>query len=65
MMTRPLLKECEVLELLKISRATLNRWISEERFPASIKLGGGRRGAIRWDHTAIDEWLSSRSKGAA
>tara|TARA_B100001059_G_C17809965_1_gene571657 strand:+ start:212 stop:391 length:180 start_codon:yes stop_codon:yes gene_type:complete len=34
-----LLKQCEVLELLSISKTTLFRWRKEGQFPEPIQLG--------------------------
>ena len=34
--------EREVIEMIKVSRATLNRWRQQDLFPNPVKMGPGR-----------------------
>jgi prophage regulatory protein len=48
------------------SRSSIYSLIAQGKFPAQIKLGGGR--AVGWLSTEIDEWIASRvraSRGGA
>ena len=51
----------EVMKILKISRATLNRWVKAGKIQA-LKLGEGRRGAVRFRLKDIEEFVNSVNK---
>lgn len=48
----------EVMKILKISRATLNRWVKAGKIQA-LKLGEGKRGAVRFRLKDIEEFVNS------
>ena len=43
----------EVCELLKVSRSSVYKWISEGTFPAPIRIGDR---AVRWQSDQIANW---------
>lgn len=47
----------EVMKILKISRATLNRWVKAGKIQA-LKLGEGRQGAVRFRLKDIEEFIN-------
>ena len=51
----------EVMKILKISRATLNRWVKAGKIPA-LKLGEGRKGAVRFRLRDIEEFVNNVTK---
>lgn len=52
-----LLRERQVLELLKVSRATLRRWIRNSIFPPPQTL----QGRIKvWRASHVRDWVSKR-----
>jgi excisionase family DNA binding protein len=51
----------EVMKILKISRATLNRWVKAGKIQA-LKLGEGKRGAVRFRLKDIEEFVNSVNK---
>jgi prophage regulatory protein len=55
----------DVCDLLKISRATVYRWVEEGKFPEPVVLGqeDGKRSAIRWYTHDVTDWLVGRPKG--
>jgi len=56
---RPLMTERQILELLPISRSTLQNWVSQGHFPRHIGLGP-RRNA--WFVDEVMEWQNSRQR---
>ncbi len=51
----------EVMKILKISRATLNRWIKAGKIQA-LKLGEGRKGAVRFKVKDIEKFIDNLNK---
>ncbi|HBF37038.1 MAG TPA: hypothetical protein DDW50_06925 [Firmicutes bacterium] len=51
----------EVMKILKISRATLNRWVKAGKIQA-LKLGEGRKGAVRFKLKDIEEFINNVNK---
>ena len=54
---RPLLRQSDVIAILKVSRPTLWHWRREGRFPAPIKIGPN---TIAWTPESIEAWLAER-----
>jgi len=48
----------EVMKILKISRATLSRWVKSGKIQA-LKLGEGRKGAIRFRKADIENFINN------
>jgi excisionase family DNA binding protein len=48
----------EVMKLLKISRATLNRWVKAGKIRA-LKLGDGRKGIVRFKLVDVENFINS------
>jgi len=55
----------EVCDLLKVSRATIYRWVEEGKFPEPVVLGhdDGKRSAVRWFEVDVLYWLAKKPKG--
>ncbi|TCL71546.1 AlpA family transcriptional regulator [Hydrogenispora ethanolica] len=53
-----LITAAEVMKILKISRATLNRWVKAGKIP-SLKLGEGRKGTVRFKLKDIEEFINN------
>ena len=51
------LREKEVCEYISVTRAVLNTWRREGKFPNPIRLGTK---AIGWKRQDIDNWIESR-----
>ena len=51
----------EVMKILKISRATLNRWIKAGKIQA-LMLGEGRKGAVRFKVKDSEEFIDNLNK---
>lgn len=51
----------EVMKILKISRATLNRWVKAGKIQA-LKLGEGKKGAVRFRLRDIEEFVENVNK---
>ena len=47
----------ELEQLLKVSPATIYRWIKEDKFPAPIRLGANM---VRWKASHIEAWMMAR-----
>lgn len=47
----------ELLRRLQVSRATIYRWLDEQRFPRPIRLG---ERTIGWKESSLAEWLAAR-----
>ncbi|MDT6941809.1 AlpA family transcriptional regulator [Brucella pseudogrignonensis] len=46
----------EVMRLTGLGRATIYKWMSEGRFPQSLKLGGS---SVRWRSDEMEYWIST------
>ena len=57
---KPILRQHEVLDKLRVSRATLANWRRAGGFPAPIKLGPRLLG---WHKSDVDEWLKADRGG--
>ena len=44
-------------KLLKVSSATIYRWMKEESFPKNLKLGANM---VRWKTSDIEAWMEER-----
>lgn len=55
----------DVCDALKISRATIYRWVDEGKFPDPVVLGedSERRSAVRWYKEDVMQWLKTKPKG--
>jgi excisionase family DNA binding protein len=51
----------EVMRILKISRATLNRWVKAGKIQA-LKLGEGKKGAVRFRLKDIEAFVEENVK---
>ena len=58
-MKKIMLRRKEVEAICGISRATLYRWCSENRFPQSYRLGPR---AVAWSAAEIENWLATRPR---
>jgi excisionase family DNA binding protein len=47
----------EAMQILKVSRATLNRWINSGKI-TKLKLGEGRRGMVRFRKEDIEKFIT-------
>ena len=47
----------EAAQLCGISRATIYRWVAENRFPSPVRIGGR---AVRWRINEVTDWIASR-----
>ena len=56
-MDTEILRPRQVIECLKVSRATLDRWRAKGLFPPPIQLGPT---AIGWRRSDVEAWLDSR-----
>lgn len=52
-----IIRKPELLQITGVSIATIYRWISDDLFPAPLKLGPNATG---WRESAVREWLESR-----
>ena len=59
-----ILRTDDVLELLAVSRTTLNRWIKEGQFPKPFKIGGPKGRAVGWYESDVEEYLKQRREEA-
>lgn len=57
-MTRKLLTERQVAELLEVSIRTLQAWRMQNDGPPYIKVGF----AVRYDPADLEEWLQARKR---
>jgi excisionase family DNA binding protein len=48
----------EAMKILKVSRITLHRWVKSGKIKA-LKLGEGRKGAVRFRREDIETFLSN------
>lgn len=58
-----LLTKKQLSEILKLSTRTIDRMISEDRFPKGIKIGASRGGAVRWPKSVALDWITQRIAG--
>ena len=51
----------DVLLITGLCKSTLYRYISEGRFPKSVRLNPdyGKRGAVGWHESVIEDWLNT------
>ncbi len=56
-MSDRLLRRHEVEELTGLSRASIYRWIGDEKFPPPVRVGAM---AVRWKESDITAWIQSR-----
>ena len=55
------LRRREVEEITGLKRSTILKHVQNGSFPQPIRLtDGGRRGAIGWRQSSIQEWIASR-----
>lgn len=59
---RALLRRQQVLALTGLARSTLYKLVSEQGFPAPVRLTGR---AVAWDSQAVDAWIESRITNTA
>lgn len=56
-MTQKIVRLPSVMEVTGLSRSTIYKMISEQRFPTSVRLG---QRSVGWLETDIAEWVESR-----
>jgi excisionase family DNA binding protein len=57
----PLLTVEQVMEMLSVSRTALWMLMRNQGLPY-IKLGGGRRAALRFSSDSLSQWLAAREQ---
>lgn len=57
-----ILRMPDVVKIAGLSKATINRYVSDGKFPEKIALG---RGSVGWYKRDVDQWLHSRKAIAA
>jgi predicted DNA-binding transcriptional regulator AlpA len=55
-----LLTKKQLAEILKLSTRTIDRMISEDRFPKGIKINSSKGGAVRWAKSVALDWIAQR-----
>ena len=64
-MSNELHKINEVCARIKVSPATLYRWIKLGIFPPPVKLNGAaQQSAARWSEQSISDWIEKKFGGA-
>ncbi len=58
-----LLTKKQVAQLRQQSIRTVDRDVKDGRFPAGIKLGAGKGGAVRWLRSTVEKWIADRMVG--
>lgn len=53
-----LLRKTELLEIVGVSDATLDRMVRAGRFPAPLRIG---KRAVAWPEAEVREWLAERA----
>ena len=53
-----IIRQAELAKILGVSSVTLWRWRQNNKFPAPIKLGGGRM--IGWRMSSILHWIDEQ-----
>ena len=56
--TADLLTRDDVLAVLKVSRATLYKFVAKDGFPLPVKLGG----VNRWRSDEVETWLAAQPR---
>lgn len=56
-----LLNISDVVDKVRLSRATIYRMVKAETFPAMVKYGR----SSRWVESSIDEWIMQHAEAAA
>lgn len=54
-----LIHQVELLEIIGVSRSTIDRWVLSGNFPAAIKLSTSRKA---WKGNEVKEWIESRDR---
>jgi len=55
----------DVCARIKVSRATVYRWVKTGNFPAPTKLNGAsQQSAARWSEQALRGWIEKKFGGA-
>ncbi len=57
-----LMREDEVAELLQCSKKTVQSWRVSGKGPEFIRLSKGKRGAIRYERTAVQQWIKDNRR---
>lgn len=52
-----ILRMQDIIDYLKVSKATINRWRNDGSFPEPIQLGAN---SIGWKRSTIEKWLEAR-----
>jgi excisionase family DNA binding protein len=60
---KPLLTNAQVCELLKISPATLTRWIRANKIPYVLLGTGPTKLNVRFREDELEAWITRRSRG--
>lgn len=56
----------DVCARIKVSRATVYRWIKIGNFPAPTKLNGSaQQSAARWSDRAVSDWIEKKLNSEA
>jgi len=55
-----LMRRCDIMDFMKISRSTLWRLSQDENFPKPVLL----MGMMRWRRAELESWLSARQEEA-
>ena len=58
-MTDIMLRRKEVETICGLTRSTIYRWMSENRFPQNFQLGPR---AVAWSAAEIETWLATRPR---
>lgn len=58
-MTTRILKLPEVMEMTALSRSSIYKFISENKFPKACPLGAR---AVGWLESEINDWISQRTE---
>ena len=53
----------QITQKLKRSTRQFDRDVKDGRFPAGIKLGEGKGGAVRWPKSVVEKWIADRMVG--
>ena len=55
-----IIRTCEVVKLIGLSRVTLWRMCRSGDFPQAIRLGGTKSRAVGWRVSEVESWIESR-----
>ena len=50
------INEHDLLQKIRVCRATIHRWRKKNGFPAPVHIGGVKKNL--WDEKQVDQWLS-------